>query len=165
MNATSNPTSGCSLARRALAFSVDAACAALPVYLAAPLIIAMANSADGAARFAASSLVPVAIALSILTYLGAHTIQALRRRQTPGQRLARVHVTRAGQPPTRRRMLARELGARLGLWALCAGSGLIAPLGAGLLPLLALDALWTVADPQRRSLRDRLTGTSLQQRA
>lgn len=141
--------------RRVLAYAVDAAIALTPVWLAIPIGVMLLSSADGAQHYAAAALLPVAFALSAFAYLAANTLQAVRRHPTVGQRAAKIRVvTVAGaQPMSPLRGAARELACRLVWWGAC--------LGLGLLPLLAVDAIWCLIDPSARSLRDRVAQTSV----
>ena len=144
----------CSLGRRAAAAAIDMTAALTPLWAALPLIIWFRASPDGSRQFAASLLIVAAIAMSALGHLLFCSIQAARGRQTLGQRVAKVRLASLTDQRACGRRVLRESAVRGAFWAAC--------LLSGALPLLAIDAVWCVADPARRSLRDRICGTVLQ---
>jgi uncharacterized RDD family membrane protein YckC len=147
-------TASAPITRRLAAFAIDAALCGLPAWTCGSFGAYLLVSEAGARQYAGLLMVGGSLLLSALFYWALQLTQALRGRQTPGQRRAGVRLISAeGEPLSRRQAVKRELVARAGSWAVVWWLGLF--------PLLAVDAAWCLIDRDRRSVRDRICKTTL----
>jgi len=133
--------------RRTLAVAIDCVCAALPLWVTAPLIIIFWSS-GASGRLTALTILSTNAALSFILYFVVQTLQLARSRSTPGRHLLKLQVVDArGHEPGFARAFAREL-----LGFAFAGACVLS----GLYPLVLVPCVYTLIDTEGASAIDSL---------